>query len=213
MPEISAFAALLLKAAQAIGAQYEPAPQELVGDQFNFEQGQDSIPLEVGSRRLKDLPPIISCVRLDAVPVLIGELKGPPVRAIIEAQMRLYRNQATVARSWLAAEAPNLQLFLTGPQGALGSPQWRQIAAEIEADDRTCRKLVWLFNKDPGQAEAHAFLMRTFVARPWPMAPQKVSLDTVASYSLPKGWEEAAEDSRLDFDGLVARLVQLEGEA
>jgi hypothetical protein len=92
------------------------------------------------------------------------------------------------------------------------NPDWRQIAAEVEADDRTCRKLVWLF-KDPGQADAQAFLRRTFVARPWPTSPQKVSLDAVASYSLPKGWEEAAEDPSLDFEGLVDRLVLLEGGA
>ena len=141
--------------------------------------------------------------------MLIGELTGPCEPKLIEAQVRRYRNQAAIARSWLSAEAPNLQLFLIGPPRALPVSRWRQMAAEVEVDERTCRKLVWLFDAAPGEVEATGFLGRTFVARPWPQTTERANLDAVATFSLLAGWEQLA-DKCDDYDELVAGMINSE---
>jgi hypothetical protein len=210
MAEAPAFANLLLEAARRIGARVGDAPAELVGGRFNSEVLSEAVSRSAIARHDNDLPNLVCGVRIDDIPVLIGALSGTAPRASAETQLRRYRNQATIARSWLAAEAPNLQLFLIGPPGAIGKMEWRQLAAEIEADDRTCRKLVWLYDQAPSVEDAEIFLSRTFVARPWPTSQQQVLLDTVASYALPEGWEEAVDDKELDFDGLVEALIELE---
>jgi hypothetical protein len=212
MAEAPAFADLLLQAAERIGARVAVGAVELVGSRFNSEVLSEAVSGSSIARHDNDLPRAVRVARIDDIPVLIGELSGTPLRASIEPQLRRYRNQAIIARSWLAAEAPNLQLFLIGPPGAYGRSDWRQLAAEIEADDRTCRKLVWLFDQVPTVDDAAAFLTRTFVARPWPTQQQQVLLDTVASYALPDGWEEAVDDKELDFDGLVETLIELEAK-
>ncbi|MFB6449091.1 ABC-three component system middle component 1 [Bradyrhizobium tunisiense] len=212
MAEAPKFADLLLQAADRIGASVSEAASELIGNNFNSEVLSEVVSRSSIVRHNNDLPKIIHAVRLDDVPVLIGELSGTALRASIEPQLRRYRNQATIARSWLVSEAPNLQMVLIGPLGAYSKSEWRQLAAEIEADDRTCRKLVWLFDQVPDLDEAETFLARTFVARPWPATQQRVLLDTVASYSLPPGWEEAVDDKDLDFDGLVEKLIELEAK-
>ncbi|WP_321903926.1 ABC-three component system middle component 1 [Paraburkholderia tropica] len=210
MAEAPAFADLLLQAAERIGARVVDGAVELVGNRFNSEFLSEAV--SSIKRHDNDLPKAVRVARIDDIPVLIGELSGTALRASIEPQLRRYRNQAIIARSWLAAEAPNLQLFLIGPQGAFSRSDWRQLASEIEADDRTCRKLVWLFDQAPTVDDAEAFLTRTFVARPWPTQQQQVLLDTVASYALPDGWEEAVDDKDLDFDGLVEALIELEAK-
>ncbi|AEG51916.1 MULTISPECIES: ABC-three component system middle component 1 [Sinorhizobium] len=213
MVEFAELLTLLVDAAVGMGATTAPGAQEHVGARFNSEVLSDAVGKAAVSRKENDLPTIIASVRIDDVPVLIGELSGPATRTAIEAQLRRYRNQATIARSWLGSEAPNLQLFLIAPPGSLRDSGWKQLAAEVEADDRTCRKLVWLFNHEPNKEDAEAFLSRTFVSRPWPSAQQSVQLDSVANYVLPNGWEEAADDPDLDFDGLVARFIELERSA
>lgn len=212
MAEAPKFADLLLQGADRIGASVSDAASELIGSNFNSEVLSEVVSRSSIARHNKDLPKVVHAVRVDDVPVLIGELSGTALRASIEPQLRRYRNQATIARSWLASEAPNLQMFLIGPLGAYSKSEWRQLAAEIEADDRTCRKLVWLFDQAPDLDEAGKFLARTFVARPWPTTQQQVLLDTVASYALPEGWEEAVDDKDLDFDGLVETLIELEAK-
>jgi hypothetical protein len=210
MAEAPAFADLLLQAAERIGARVADGAAELIGSRFNSEVLSEAV--SSIKRHDNDLPRAVRAARIDDIPVLIGELSGTALRASIEPHLRRYRNQAIIARSWLAAEAPNLQLFLIGPQGAFSRSDWRQLASEIEADDRTCRKLVWLFDQAPTVDDAEAFLTRTFVARPWPTQQQQVLLDTVASYALPDGWEEAVDDKDLDFDGLVEALIELEAK-
>ena len=203
---------LLLQAAERIGAHVADSAIELVGGRFNSEVLSEAASRSSITRHDNDLPKSVCGARIDDIPVLIGELSGTALRASIEPQLRRYRNQAIIARSWLAFEAPNLQLFLIGPPGALSRSEWRQLAAEIEADDRTCRKLVWLYDQTPTVDDAEAFLARTFVARPWPTTQQQVLLDTVASYVLPQGWEEAVDNKELDFEGLVESLIELEAK-
>lgn len=203
---------LLMQAAEAIGAVITDAPDYLKGDRFNSEVLSDAISGSPIQRQGGDLPAFVEVVVFDGFPVLLGELTGPPNRASIATQVLRYRNQATIARSWLGIGAPNLHLFLAGPAGAFADADWRQLAAEIEADDRVCRKLVWLFNDSPTADNAKQFLDRTFVARPWPTEQRIERLDSVADFSLPDGWEDALQDQELDFSGLVNRLIELQRE-
>ncbi|MGF6367735.1 ABC-three component system middle component 1 [Paraburkholderia sp. MM5482-R1] len=212
MPNLDAadLAPMLLQAAGAIGAMVTDAPEYLKGDRFNSEVLSDAISDSPLRRQRSDLPESVEAVVFDGFPVLLGVLNGPPNRGSVGTQVLRYRNQATIARSWLGVAAPNLHLFLAGPVGAFAEPDWRQLAAEIEADDRVCRKLVWLFNDPPTADNAKEFLERTFVARPWPAEQRTERLDSVADFSLPDGWEDALQDQELDFAGLVDRLIELQ---
>jgi hypothetical protein len=206
----SDLATMLLDAARAIGALVTDAPPSLRGPRFNSEVLSDAISGDSLRRRESDLPQHIYATLLDGFPVLIGVLVGPPSAPFVGSQLRKYRNQATIARSWLGSEAPNLHLFLVGPSGALKDEVWRQFAAEIEADDRVCRKQVWLFGAQPSVGEAREFLERTFVARPWPSEQRTESLDTMANFALPNGWQELLQSPELDFSALVEQLIALE---
>lgn len=201
---------LMIEAAKSIGAVVTEAPEQLSGSRFNSEVLSDPTAGSTIGRRESDLPHHVAAATLDGVPVLFGMLSGSASKTSVDQQMRRYRNQATIARSWLGSDAPNLQLFVSAPSGSLRDPAWRQLAAEIEADDRTCRKLVWLFEGSPTLDDAKGFLERTFIARPWPTEQLTRQLDSMANVSLPIGWEEAIEDPDLDFSGLVERLIELE---
>jgi hypothetical protein len=201
---------ILIEAARALGATVTDAPEQLSGSRFNAEVLSDAIAGGTLGRREGELPHHVAAATLDGMPVMFGMLVGSPLEQSVDQQMRRYRNQATIARSWLGSEAPNLQLFLSAPSGALRDPAWRQRAAEIEADDRTCRKLVWLFAGSPALEGAKGFLERTFIARPWPAEQLTEQLDSMANINLPDGWEQAIEDPDLDFGGLVERLIELE---
>jgi hypothetical protein len=201
---------LMIEAARGLGATVTKAPEQLSGSRFNSEVLSDAIVRGTLGRREGDLPHHVAAATLDGIPVLFGMLDGSALKASVDQQMRQYRNQATIARSWLGSEAPNLQLFVTAPSGALRDPAWRQLAAEIEADDRTCRKLVWLFEGSPTLEDAKGFFERTFIARPWPVEQLRQQLDSMTNISLPEGWEEAIEDPDFDFSGLVERLIELE---
>ncbi|GGE80908.1 hypothetical protein CR103_10575 [Massilia psychrophila] len=202
--------AKLLDAARAIGAAVADAHPSLIGPRFNSEVLSDAITGDYLSRQESDLPQQVFATLLDGFPLLIGTLNGPPNGAIIGSQLRRYRNQATICRSWLGTEASNLHMFLIGPPGALIDATWRQFAAEIEADDRVCRKQVWLFDTAPTIGDAREFLERTFVARPWPSEQRTELLDSMANISLPSGWEEALKNQELDFSELVDQLIALE---
>ncbi len=212
MPDLDAanLVTMLRQAAGTIGATVTDAPEYLMGDRFNSEVLSDAISGSSVRRQGSDLPASVETAIFDDFPVMFGILTGPPNSGNISTQVLRYRNQATIARSWLGAAAPNLHLFLAGPLGALGAPEWRQLAAEIEADDRVCRKLVWLFNDSPNADSAKEFLGRTFVARPWPAEQRSGRLDIVANFSLPEGWEGALQDQELDFTTLVDRLIELQ---
>jgi hypothetical protein len=202
---------LLLTAARAMGAKVDMAPAEWTGAVFNAEVLSTAFkePLQ---RHDRDLPRLVGAARLDDMPVLIGELEGPAERASMNDLSRRYRNQATIARSWLGPEAANLQLFLIGPRDARSDVRWRQLAAAIEADDRVCRKLVWLFEDDPSIELASDFLDRTFLARPWQANGREIAeLDRMSDIALPAGWEAAIDDQELDTDLLVRRLIGIEG--
>jgi hypothetical protein len=59
---------LLLTAARAMGAKVDMAPTEWTGEVFNAEV--------LSTAFIKE--PLVGAARLDDMPVLIGELEGPP---------------------------------------------------------------------------------------------------------------------------------------
>jgi hypothetical protein len=201
---------LLIQAARALEAVVHEAPPALTGTLLNSEMVAGVDEVVTVDRSKRDLPSRVSAILFNGVPVLLGELEPPPDRATVGDALRRFRNQATIARSWLGMDAQNLQLFLIGPPGSAGSDEWMDLAESIQADDRVCRKLVWLPEPDPTPASAQLFLGRTFLARPWAgLGKQAVPrLDQLSSIVLPPGWREVLEDDELEPDALVARIVE-----
>lgn len=210
MKESPRLEALILQAAAHLGATVETAPAEWTGAAMNAEALRPISGTSSFQREERDLPKTIGAALLDGTPVLIGELLGEPQRGIMDEALRRYRNQATIARSWMGAKGPNLQIFLYGPVGALNDRGWLQLAALVEADDRICRKLVWLFDEEPTNAAAIRFLQRTFMARPWATKSAIAQLDQL-EVRLPAGWETAIDNPDLDPEQLVRELVRLGG--
>lgn len=204
---------LLLEGAMSLGSDVAAAPPEWTGPAFNAEVLSSPVGRPAFQRNEKDLPGQVVAFRIDGTPLLIGEVSGPPTMALVADQLRRYRNQAAIARSWLGAEGPNLQLFLIGPEGALGHRSWLQLAATIESDDRICRKVVWLFDGSPNLESALQFLGRTFVATPWDREERiKAQLDQMADVGLPDGWQAVVDDEELDAEGVVNKIIDLEGD-
>lgn len=205
---------LLLQGATSLGSDVTAAPAEWIGPAFNAEVLSSAVGRPAFQRNEKDLPGHVVAFRIDGTPLLIGEISGPPMMAVVADQLRRYRNQAAIARSWLGAEGPNLQLFLIGPEGALGHRSWLQLAATVEADDRICRKVMWLFDGSPTPQSALQFLGRTFVATPWDKEERiKAQLDQMADVGLPDGWQAIVDDEELDAEGVVNKIIDLEGDA
>jgi hypothetical protein len=69
---------LLLTAARAMGAKVDMAPTEWTGEVFNAEVLSTAFIKEPLQRHNRDLPRLVGAARLDDMPVLIGELEGPP---------------------------------------------------------------------------------------------------------------------------------------
>jgi hypothetical protein len=205
---------VMYDAVLAAGAAVEDVAPELLGDRLNAEVWRDLLPGGGAERPVRDLPKTMTGARFDGTPVLLGTLGSQPTEpdaADLRDALRRYRNQATIARSWLGAEAQDLQLFLIGPPGSAEAASWRDAATEIEADERVCRKLVWLPSSDPTCDTAAAFLRRTFLAAPWrgtrvDAAPQ---LDLMSAVPLPPGWTAVIADETLTVDALVARLIEV----
>jgi hypothetical protein len=207
---IPPLAGFIFDGARALGTTIEEAPPAWTGFKFNTELLARMEPVSSADRANRDLPRAVGAARFDRMPVLLGALDAAAsTRRGLQDTLRRYRNQAAIARSWLADEAPNLQLFLIGPIGSAGVSNWRQLAAEAEADDRICRKLVWLPQSQPTIEDAESFLGRTFLAKPWISAPdsQFARLDGLGTIELPDGWQDAIDDEQLDADALVEKLV------
>jgi hypothetical protein len=197
---------LFIEAARAMNVNVNRGPHQWVADRFNIEHLSPNPPNTLTSRADRDLPQAISGLLMNETPVLLGALDTPDDRDVL----RRYRNQASIARSWLGAKAPNLHLFIMGPPGSREVANWRYTAAKIEADDRVCRKLVWLPPDLPEMKDATDFLDRTFLARPWESSipSQSAQLDRLAVVDIPSSWIEALDDETLDSDSLVAKLIE-----
>lgn len=203
----------LLAAVRALDVVVTSADAEWLRDRFVTEvlAGKDAETVGVASatelRVGEDLPANVGAYRIDGIPVLLGALRDR-TRGAVQDEVRRYRNQAMIARAWLGKEAANLQLFLIGPSGAMEDVFWRQLAEEIEIDDRVCRKLVWLPSDAPSVADASYFLQRTFLARPWADALRPRRLDRLRELALPEGWDAIVRDPSLTPDQLIAAIIK-----
>lgn len=182
------------------GTKIEELPAELFGSRLRPETWIADASDPLSSRASEDLPTVMTGARMEGTAVLFGVLSGEPAYEAVRDSLRRYRNQATIARSWLGADAANLQLFLATPPGSAGDAAWQELAALIEADDRVCRKLVWLLHADSVQSSAEEFLTRTFLASPWSAAVKSDAprLDSMSVIELPEGWDEAVIPTRRD---------------
>jgi hypothetical protein len=123
--------------------------------------------------------------------------------------LRRLRNQATIARSWLESDAPNLQVFVALGNTDRPAAPWLPIARDIEMDDRICRKLVWLIGL--GGETPEEFLSRTFLATPWTTSDASAvhALDALSTIVLPEGWSAVLENEDLDTAALVRALAKV----
>lgn len=73
-----------------------------------------------------------------------------------------------LVRSGLApTKRGDLHLFLVAPAGSRDDEHLRNLRSRYEADERFCRKFVWLPPHSPTQDDVVAFLDRTLLAQPW----------------------------------------------
>lgn len=205
---------LLLEILHGEGVRIEDLHPELLGDRLKPEFWIADSDDPLNSRTSQNLPAVVGGARLEGTPVLFGWLADTPSYDAMNDSLRRYRNQAAIARSWLEVDAANLQLFLATPLGTAGVAEWQEVSALIEADDRICRKLVWLLPEELLRESAAEFLSRTFLASPWRVAANLgVSrLDSMSNVDLPEGWEVILGDTSLDADGLVQRLTEAASE-
>jgi hypothetical protein len=204
--EPSVFTKSLLAAALELGAAVEDGPATWTGSQFNSE----ALAREDSGRAVRDRSDEMLAIVIDSIPVLIGELHGSCKAIEAAGAIRAFRNQATIARSWLGIEAQNLQLFVVGPPGSESDHQWIDLAEAIEADDRVCRKIVWLPPASPTAMSALRFLKRTFLARPWTgLAAEPVQrLDRLSFVDIPDEWKALLQTPDLEPELLIARLIE-----
>src|SRR5258706_13526491 len=110
MKELPRLQALIVQAAAQLGAKVETAPAEWTGAAMNAEVLRPMSGTSPFQRDERDLPKTVGAALLDVTPVLMGELPGEAHRGTVDEALRRYRNQATIARSWIGATGPNLQM-------------------------------------------------------------------------------------------------------
>ena len=147
--------------------------------------------------------------------VMLAFLPDSPERAPqLDAVDSLLR-KALIFRGTLSqAGASDLNLFLVAPPGSAGSSKWETLAAEIESDDRVCRKLVWL--PDSEGLDSERFLERSFLAQPWQSDAPAASIDALHilgnALNMPEDWKEALLDAELEGGELIRRLMEIEAK-
>jgi hypothetical protein len=188
-------------------------PSEACGYRLKQEAWLGEYDGGLRERESHSLPATVGGARLDGTPVLLCVVGGDATDEGVRDVIRRLRNQATIARSWLDTEAPNLQMFVALDSAAVALP-WFEYARRIESDDRICRKLVWL--RGDGGETPEEFLSRTFLATPWASASSNTSsdaapaLDALSNIDLPAGWGALLQDDALDATTLVRTLAELE---
>lgn len=142
---------------RAVCEQYENLEAGPVVDQY--------LPLDIAMKRYgADGVPEASNVvfaKWGDQPFIAGMLAEPSRTASLP-----FVRCATVAQQTLGEKAVDLIIMLFAPEGSANDALWARAAADIEDDDRICRKLVWLLDIDV-TFSAEAFLRRSPFARPW----------------------------------------------
>lgn len=163
------------------------------------------------------LPGTARGLQLGLYPVIAVPLHlGSP--ASVEADLKAAHNQMIIARSYLTnAQVIDAHIIFV----AVGkSDDWKQYIDRIQRDESTCRKLVWMPDRQNLDKSFVEFVDRTFLARPWlfavardaPLDQNQELVETVLrekglSEKAAKAWVELAASRIDDPDQLVERLV------
>lgn len=166
-----------------------------------------------------EYPGIFECydspfISLDFYIVAVGSLSGPGTREQVLATVdALLASVLEVRRRSSPAIASDLYVMLEAPVGSLSSPAWKELAAEIERDDRLARKHVWL--PDVNSSNFHEFVRSTFLARPWDSPAGTVdALKLMADdLAMPDGWQDVLLDAELEGSELIEELIRLEKDS
>ena len=98
---------LLLDAATTLGCQSRKRAGRMDRSAvLNSEVLRSATSTAPFERDARDLPTHVGAAQLDDTPVLVGELPQHLSRGAVEEALRRYRNQATVARSWMGLAGP-----------------------------------------------------------------------------------------------------------
>jgi hypothetical protein len=204
----------LAEAIQSMQVSVSDLPAEVCGFRLKQETWLAEGTEGLNERAAHLLPTTVAAARIEGTPVLFSVGGGDATDQGVQDTIRRLRNQATIARSWLESDAPNLQLFVA--VGSVESPAapWLEYARRIESDDRICRKLAWL--SGVGGETTAEFLSRTFLATPWAsvspgtLADATPALDALSRIELPEGWSALLQDDALDATALVRALAELD---
>lgn len=143
--------------------------EDLESREFRGGRGQETLQASL-------LPDEVYGAFVGRTPLLLAMLPDSHDEHVVDDAVKRLRNQSVIARSFLRPEqVVDLQLWLSGPLASAENPLWRSVAVVIERDERVARKLVWLRSAVPeGHADSFSsFVARTFMARPWAVAPQR----------------------------------------
>lgn len=146
-------------------------------------------------------------IEIDHFRVLFAALPRAPrdaprcLDAQLDRALRVWTNAGQSA-------AVYLYLFFAGPIASSTDPSWQRAAAEIERDERVCRKLVWLPDAECGNLDA--FIRRTFLASPWTEAEQPGAGELAwlgDELGVPEAWLEHLMNPSLEGRSLVEALL------
>jgi hypothetical protein len=166
---VDVFEQQLRQRAELCGWLPMPNPQLL------HEDGQTAVAsllaaLQDSSTRASDMPAHLPPSRraLDLVPVSLSLLLCPLDAADPDDSYRAALWWTGLVRSEIPpSRRSDLHLFLIGPRGTIDDSVWRGRRSQMEADERFCRKFVWLPSDQPKPDEIATFFDRTFLAQPW----------------------------------------------
>lgn len=155
-------------------------------------------------------------LHIDHFHLVFGTLVGPPQReskSFVDQMEKLYARALEVRGGLTQAGASDLYLFIVGPPESAMSAEWKCLADEIEMDERVCRRLVWL--PDKNGEDVDDFMRRTFLARPW----ERVQTGTIHTLSkltdslgIPPKWMEILLETDLEGRDLVESLMEEIGD-
>ncbi|MBY3211770.1 ABC-three component system middle component 1 [Rhizobium laguerreae] len=139
--------------------------------------------------------------------------------ASVEDDLKAAHNQMIIARSYLSnAQVIDAHIIFVA-EGK--SDDWKQHVDRIQRDEATCRKLVWMPDRQDFDRSFAEFVDCSFLARPWlvaiardaPLDQNQELVETVLreqglSEGAAKAWVELAASRIDDPEQLVERLVE-----
>lgn len=168
----------------------------------------DRLPLESAPDRAHDAPDsehLLAVLVIDGYTTLIGSLEQTEDESSRDQAMDEYHWRASTVRGWLSPNRKDdLMLCLACPAGSDEDDEWLSTRAEIEGDDRVCRKLLWLppSSVDTAESSLDRLIARSFLAKPWE-AEHSAATENLDPWQRLEQQMEAATGMQ---DGDVARL-------